>query len=187
MKIHSFITVCFLIPTIVCAQSTLSDQINAVEAAQHRQQAAEMAAQAAQRAAQQAYERRVYEQQRSAAALQKQREEAAMASINRREDAAFTEQRRKEEEFLSDKKRDQAYQDQLRALDIQQKVLAVEAEKARIARVNDYIDQDIKERAARTDVVQSNADATRNVSSGTKTLLEKTGEAEVKSQSGLFR
>jgi hypothetical protein len=93
----------------------------------------------------------------------------------------------KEAEAEADKKRDQGYQDQLRALDVQQKALAVEAEKARVARSNEYIDQELKEKAAQTDVIKSEADSNRDLSQGTKTLLEKTGDAEVKSQSGLFK
>jgi hypothetical protein len=188
MKISVLVVAALLlVPTLVCAQNTLNDQINAVDAAQRRQQAAEMAAQQAQRIAQEAYERRVADQQRAAAASQKQREDAVIAAQKQRQEAALTEQKRKDDEILADKRRDQSYQDKLRDLDVQQKMLAIEAEKARVARVNEYIDQDLKEKAAHTDVVQSNADATRDLSSGTKTLLEKTGEAEVKSQSGLFK
>jgi hypothetical protein len=151
------------------AQPSLSDQINAVGAAQEQHEAAE-------RAAQQAYERRMAEQQRAAtaAAERRQAEESAL-------------KRQKLDDALLDKKRDQNYEDQLRELEVQKRALAVEAEKARVTRANEYIDQELKEKAASTDVIKSQADATRNISEGTKTLLEKTGEAEVKSQSGLFK
>jgi hypothetical protein len=187
MKIGLLLAALSLNPTIVFAQNTLSDQINAVDAAQNRQRAAAMAAEATQRAAQQGYERRLLDQQKATAALRQQREEAAASLQRQREEAVLAERRKQQEEVAADKRRDQAYQDKLRDLDVQQRTLAVEAEKARVARANEYIDQDLKEQAARTDVVQSNADATRNVSAGAKTLLEKTGEAEVKSQSGFFR
>lgn len=129
------------------AQGTLSEQINAVDAAQKEEEAAE-------RAAQQAQERKLT--QRKA-------------------------------EMLAEKQRDQAHEDKLRDLDVQERALQIEAEKARVARQNDFIDQELKERAAVTDVIKSHADANRNLSEGTKTLLEKKGEAEVKKESGMFR
>lgn len=209
MIIRPLILLCLVAPSIAWAQNTLTDQINAVDAAQRRQQAAEIARQAAQQAAQRADERRVAEDRRAAAALQKQREDAAAAvqkqheetaaatqqrreqaaavAQQKREEMALTEQKKKEEEIIADKRRQQEYEDKLRDLEIQQRTVAVQADKAKLARVNEYIDQDLKAKAAITDVVQSDADATRNISAGTKTLLEKTGEAEVKSQSGLFK
>ena len=85
-----------------------------------------------------------------------------------------------EDQQAADKLRDQNYEDQLRALEIEQKKLDLQSEQAKVARSNEYIDQDLKSEAAKTDFVQSQADANRNVSSGIKTLLEKTGDAEVK-------
>lgn len=148
------------------AQPSLTDQLGAMRQAQDENDEAARQAQAARETAQRAYERRVdqLQQQRQAAILAQQQQKAAGAE--------------------ADKKRDQAYEDQLRALDVEQKQLAVEAEKARVARSNEYIDQELKAKAADTDVVKSEADSNRNLSEGTKTLLEKTGDAEVKSQSG---
>src|SRR6185437_1242364 len=103
------------------------------------------------------------------------------AVAKKRAEEAVLRQKR-EDEALTDKKRDQAYEDQLRALEVQEKALEIEAEKARVTRANEYIDQDLKQRAAVTDVIKSHADATRNVSEGAKTFLEKTGEAEVKAE-----
>lgn len=140
------------------AQQSLVDQIDAVDAAQTQEQQMEA------------------QQQRAAIARAKQKYAAAVAL-----------QQKKEADALADKKREQAYQDQLRVLDVQRKALEVEAEKARVARTNEYIDQELKAQAAQTDAVQSQADANRNISSGTKTLLEDTGKAEVESQSGFFR
>ena len=79
-------------------------------------------------------------------------------------------------EKLNDKKREQDYEDQLRALQ-------VEALKTRVARENDVIDQELKEKAARTDVIKSEADSNRHISEGAKTLMEKEGEARVKKNS----
>jgi len=109
-------------------------------------------------------------------AVQEQQERAAAAQAQQRHAAA-----------LADKKRNQDYEDQLRAMDVQKKQLQVDMDKARVARANDYIDQELKAKSAETDVVKSQADANRDLSSGTKTLLEDTGEAEIKSQSGIFK
>jgi DNA-binding helix-hairpin-helix protein with protein kinase domain len=163
------------------AQMSLTDQINAVDAAQKRREDDERAAQAAQRAAQQTYERRLAEQRRASAAAEASRRAEEAQAQKQREDAAWAEQQRKEAEALSDKQREQQYQDQLRALDLEEKTLRIEAQKARVARTNEYIDQELKEKSARTDVIQSTADSSRNISSGAKTFLEKTGKAEIES------
>lgn len=152
----------------VYAQSSLNDQINAVSAVQDQNEAA-------QEAAQQQQARRWEEQQKAAQAVAAQRQAAARAY-----------QQQKEAEALAEKKRDQDYQDKLRDLDIQAKTLDVAAEKARVARSNEYIDEELKEKAAQTDVIKSKADSTRDISEGTKTLLEKTGDAEVAKESGIF-
>jgi Family of unknown function (DUF5384) len=151
------------------AQPSLTDQLGAMRQAQDESDEAA-------RQAQTAYDRQARAQR---AVAQAQAEKKAAAALDL--------QHEKQAEADADKKRDQAYQDQLRALDVQQKSLAVEAEKARVARSNEYIDQELKEKAAQTDVIKSNADSNRDLSEGTKSLLEKTGDAEVKSQSGLFK
>jgi hypothetical protein len=74
-------------------------------------------------------------------------------------------------------KRYQAYQDQLRTLDLEQKKLQLEKLKARTVRENDFIDRELKRLDAQTDAIQSEADANRNLSEGTKTFLNKAGEA----------
>jgi hypothetical protein len=151
------------------ALPSLNDQINAVDDVEQQNDAQE-------RAAQQAYQQHLYEEQQAEHAIEAKWRETELNL-----------QRQKAAEAYADKKRDQDYDDQLRAFDIQEKTLKLQAEKTRVARENDYIDQELKEKAANTDVIKSKADATRDVSSGTKTLLEKTGEADVKSQSGVFR
>ena len=67
------------------------------------------------------------------------------------------------------------------------KRIGIRKEEARLKREDDFIDQELKEKAANTDVGQSQADVNRNLSSGQKTLLEKVGEAEVKKNSGFFK
>ncbi len=82
--------------------------------------------------------------------------------------------------------REESYEDELRALELEERRLALQAKKAKVARANDYIDAELRDSAARTDVIQSEADATRNVSSGAKSLMEDAGEAEVNRSNSLF-
>lgn len=82
--------------------------------------------------------------------------------------------------------RGERFEDEDRALALEERRLKLEAMKARAARTNDYIDAELRESAAKTDVIQSEADATRNVSAGAKTLMENSGEAEVNRSRKLF-
>jgi hypothetical protein len=129
------------------AQS-VSDQIDAVYRAQQAEQLRE-----------EQYQRALADQQARAAAQQ------------RAEQAAAEQQKA---EALS---KDQAYQDQLRAIDLEQKQLQLEKLKAQTARESDFIDRELKRLDAQTDVIQSEADANRNLSEGTKTFLDKAGDA----------
>ena len=70
---------------------------------------------------------------------------------------------------------------------MEERKLELARKKARVSREDDFIEQELKREAAKTDVIQSDADATRNVSGGTKTLMEKEGEARVKKESGFFK
>jgi Family of unknown function (DUF5384) len=79
------------------------------------------------------------------------------------------------------------YDNQLRDLNIERQKAELQAEKARAARENEFIDADLAHRSAVTDVVKSGADrnrseadANRNVSSGIKNYLDQSGAAEVK-------
>lgn len=90
-------------------------------------------------------------------------------------------------EYIADKKRDQAYEDQLRLLELEALKLELERKKARVKREDDFIEQELKREAAKTDVIQSDADAQRNISKGTEVLLIKEGEARVKKESGFFK
>ncbi len=97
---------------------------------------------------------------------------------NKQRRAAELERKAKlEAEIAADKKRDQDYEDQLRQLELENRKLELEAKRARVNRANDFLDQELKERAAQTDVIQSEADARRNISTGTKELLQSEGKA----------
>ncbi len=78
----------------------------------------------------------------------------------------------------ADKKRDQSYEDELRSLEIQKQKLALAKEEARVKRENEFIDQELKHKAAQTDVVQSEADANRNMTEGGRDLMKSVGKAE---------
>lgn len=80
-------------------------------------------------------------------------------------------------------KRNQEYENELRQLKLLDKQLELQAKRARINRTNEYIDADLAARKAQTDTIQASADSKRNISSGMKTHLEKTGEAALKKTS----
>ncbi len=85
-----------------------------------------------------------------------------------------------------DKARDQSYEDELRRLEIQKQKLALAREEARVKRENEFIDQELKSKAAQTDVIQSHADANRNLSEGGRDLLQSEGKAREEKASGWF-
>jgi hypothetical protein len=58
--------------------------------------------------------------------------------------------------------------------------------KAKSKRADDYIDRELKQQDAETDSIQSRADATRNVSEGTKSMMTSEGKAKEKKASGWF-
>ncbi|MEQ2026289.1 DUF5384 family protein [Xenorhabdus szentirmaii] len=119
------------------------------------------------------------EKQRQHAAQQAKREKAASAERAERE--------RRHREATADKKRDQDYEDELRKLDIEMKKLELEKQAIRVKRENDFIDQELKNQAANTDVIQSKADINRNLSSGGKAWLESEGRSREKQHSGWFK
>ena len=169
MNKNILILFAFIFLSSTALAQSLNDQINAVDEAQRRH---------------------LLEQER---VIQLEREEAERRasaikrSVEKRKADELAEKKRKAEEILADKKREQAYEDQLRSLEIQRRSLQLDMEKAKTSRVNDYIDQELKAQAAQTDVIKSQADATRDLAAGKKNFLEKTGEAEVKRQSGVFK
>ncbi|MNK70061.1 hypothetical protein D3C87_894720 [compost metagenome] len=128
------------------------------------------------------------------AAADRAREEARSAADRRQRTAAqqaaqqrALEQRKTQEvEHKRVQTREEGFEDELRALELEERRLALQAKRARTARANDYIDAELRDSAARTDVIQSEADSARNVTSGAKSLLEDSGKAEVNRSSRLF-
>jgi hypothetical protein len=68
-------------------------------------------------------------------------------------------------------------------LDLERKRAEIDFKKAQASRANDYITQDINQRKAENDVIQSGADAIRNISEGDKNLLTGIGRGAEKSSS----
>ena len=87
---------------------------------------------------------------------------------------------------LQEQRRNQAYIDRVRNTRLQESDLDLQVKKAKVARVNEYIDQDLKGEAAINDVIQSNADATRNISEGAKEKLKSDGRANEKRAKGFW-
>ena len=104
---------------------------------------------------------------------EKQRRANAQAAANKK-----ARQDKLDAEATADKKRDQSYEDELRSLEIQKQKLALAKEEARVKRENEFIDQELKHKAAQTDVVQSEADANRNMTEGGRDLMKSVGKAE---------
>lgn len=122
------------------------------------------------------------EGKRAEAAAKKARERAAAkaAEVARQKERAY-------QEYLKDKQRDQAYEDENRKLDLEERRLALKRQQKRVEREDDFIEQELKREAARTDVIQSEADANRSISRGAESLMNKEGEARVKKESGWFK
>jgi hypothetical protein len=109
--------------------------------------------------------------------IQQQQIASQQAAEARAEHRAWLAQQARYAAAQADKLRDQAYGDQLRSIQIQEEQTQLDMDKAKAARANQYIDQDLNRQRAETDVVQSNADSNRNVSSGIKNLLSNSAPA----------
>lgn len=116
------------------------------------------------------------EAKRKQAAAKKAKQDAARA-------AAW---KKKENERLADKKREHVYEDQVRDLELENKRLDLQMKKQRVARTDEFIDAELKQEAAKTDAIQSEADARRNISSGTKSLMESEGKAKEEEAKSFF-
>ena len=106
---------------------------------------------------------------------EKQRRANAQAAANKRAATAAANKKARQDkldaEATADKKRDQSYEDE-------KQKLALAKEEARVKRENEFIDQELKHKAAQTDVVQSEADANRNMTEGGRDLMKSVGKAE---------
>jgi hypothetical protein len=157
-------------------QTSLQEQINAMKATQSEAQAAEQARQAAYAASQAEAARKARQQ----AAAEQMRQDKLRQEAQARQDKLH-------DEALADKKRDQSYEDEERKLALESKKLDLQMKAAKAKRADDYIDQDLGRQKAQTDVIQSEADATRNVSKGAQDMMTGVGAGEAnKNKKGLF-
>lgn len=78
------------------------------------------------------------------------------------------------------------FQDANRNLDLEERRLRLEAMRTRVKRENDVIDAELNREKAKTDAIQSTADARRNVSGGVKSYLQDQGKAEVNRSNKIF-
>ena len=128
------------------------------------------------------------------ASAERARDEARSAADRRQravaqqaaQQKAFEQRKTQELEHKRVQTREEGFEDEVRAMDLEERRLALQAKRARAARTNDYLDAELRDSAARTDVIQSEADSARNVTSGAKSLLEDTGKAEVNRSSRWF-
>ncbi|MFT4417341.1 DUF5384 family protein, partial [Fredinandcohnia humi] len=85
---------------------------------------------------------------------EKQRRANAQAAANKRAATAAANKKARQDkldaEATADKKRDQSNEDELRSLEIQKQKLALAKEEARVKRENEFIDQELKHKAAQT-------------------------------------
>jgi len=161
------------------AMPTLAGQFDNLYQIEQQTKQAEAAAEAER--LRQAAADRAREEARSAAD-RRQRAVAQQAAQQR----ALEQRKTQETEHKRVQTREEGFEDELRALELEERRLALQAKRARTARANDYIDAELRDSAARTDVIQSEADSARNVTSGAKSLLEDSGKAEVNRSSRLF-
>ena len=161
MKKNFFFIAAILLCSSATAQS-LQDQLNNMNSVYQANQNADQQRQA--------------EQQRKAAAAQAEQQRQAAASQSKR-DAQAAEQAKI---FAKDKARNQAFEDEQRILDLEQRKAEIAGTKAQGKRANDYIDADLKKKNAQADVVQSEADANRNISKGTGDMMSGVGKGAAK-------
>jgi len=159
--------------------SSLQDQLSAVAQAEQQGRIEEQRLKDIQQDKINAAER--LERQKRARAVAEANKKAAIAAAERKSRIE-----RADAEIKADKARDQGYEDELRSLEIQKQKLALAREEARVKRENEFIDQELKSKAAQTDVIQSNADSNRNISEGGRDLMKSEGKAREKKASSWF-
>lgn len=157
-----------LVATQAFGQSQF-DQLHQIEVQQQQVDAAQQAE----------YRRQVAAAQAKTAASEAISRGNRLAAQKHAAERAAAERQAKVQDSNRLRARAENAEDEDRSLDIEERKLHLQALKAKTDRSNDYIDAELHNSAAKTDVIQSNADATRNVSSGAKALLEDSGKADV--------
>lgn len=174
---------------IGCAASTahaqsMQEQLNAINAAESEIKATQDARRREymrQQEQQAAAERAKRAEEQAIAQKQRESEEAHRRAASEKAEAAARQQR---EAVAKEKQRNQTYEDELRKMALEEKQLELQTKKAKVKRADDYIDQELNREKARTDVIQSEADATRNVSTGAKNMMTGIGKGEENKSKG---
>lgn len=183
MKVLFFIMFCVV---SFQASANLGDQLSAIKKAEQVNQNnvaeknAELALQAKKLAKKKAEaDKRAYNERMAKIKAQRANEEVRRKAEKERMVEI-------ESERLADKYREQSFEDQVRQMKLDEMRLELERKKTRIAREDDLIDSELKHANAKTDVLQSEADANRNVSTGVKSALESEGRAKEEKASKWF-
>lgn len=104
--------------------------------------------------------------------VEKKRIDAAQAA--ERERLALVRERQAREE--KEKARNRAFEDEQRRLDLMDRKADLATKRARADRSNDYIDRELSREDAKTNVVNSAADANRNLSEGGRDMMRGVGK-----------
>lgn len=104
--------------------------------------------------------------------VEKKRIDAAQAA--ERDRMALVRERQAREE--KEKSRNRAFEDEQRRLDLMDRKADLATKRARADRSNDYIDRELSREDAKTNVVNSNADANRNLSEGGRDMMRGIGK-----------
>lgn len=170
-----------LTPISTAHANTLQDQLSAIAQAESEGKARQDAKVAAEKAAREKalLEEKLKRERTIAAAERKRAQQIASAEKRRAQQQAESKAIREaaEKERLQDKGRDQSYEDQLRELQLAKMKLELESQSKRVKREDDFIDAELKRENARTDVIQSDADSNRAISTGAKELMQSEGRA----------
>lgn len=182
----SLLAACLMTSALADAQ-TMQEQLNNLNAAQNQIQAAEQARQADM--ARQQYEAQQQAEKRAAQQRAQQQKAQAEQRAQQQEREAKAEQavRERKYEQQKDKEREQAYQDKLRQQELEAREADLAMKKAKAKRADDFAQQELNREKAKTDVIQSEADATRNLSEGGKNLLTGQGQGAANANSGWFK
>lgn len=111
-----------------------------------------------------------------AQSLQEQINAVDAAVAEQRTDEA-KEQKRQKANLAAQKAAREQRESKLRDMQLESMSLDLDAKRARVKRSNEFVEQELKRQAAETDVIQSEADANRNISSGIGENLKSQGRA----------
>jgi hypothetical protein len=87
-------------------------------------------------------------------------------------------ERDREQQALADRDRARAraYEDEQRRLDLAERKADISMRRARAERSNEFIDRELSREDAKNNVINSNADANRNISEGGRDMLKGIGK-----------